>query len=195
MFSAKWNAEIRLTRADRFLAATVLKLIPTSVLPNHLTVLRMLLVLPTVALLADERYTWGIALFFFAGATDVLDGALARTRKQITEWGILFDPIADKLLIGAVLLLVVLQHVNVVIGIALLVAETALVIGGWIRKRRGIIEPAGKWGKAKMAFESAGVIFLLIALASGADLFVDLSQGTLVVALIMAIISVFAKML
>jgi CDP-diacylglycerol--glycerol-3-phosphate 3-phosphatidyltransferase len=195
MFSAKWNADIRLTRADRFLAATFLKLIPSTVTPNHLTVLRMLLVLPTVLLLAREQYTWGIALFFLAGATDVLDGALARTRKQITEWGILFDPIADKFLIGAVLLLVVLRHVNVAIGIALLFVESLLIIGGWIRKRRGIIEPAGKWGKAKMAFESAGVLFLLIALASGRDLFVDLSQGTLVVALLTAIMSVFAKML
>lgn len=194
MPSVDWNADIRLTRADRFLAATVLNLIPANVTPNHFTVLRMFLVLPTVLLLAYEQYAWGIALFFLAGATDVLDGALARTRKRITEWGILYDPIADKLLIGAVLLIVVLHHVNVALGVSLLFVESVLIVGGWLRKRRGIIVPAGKWGKAKMAFESAAVLFLLIALASGMDLFVDLSQGTLVIALIAAIVSVFAKM-
>ncbi len=194
MFSAKWNENIRLTRMDHVLAATFLRLLPSRVTPNHLTVLRMLLIVPTVTLLVRERYGWGIALFLFAGLTDALDGALARTRKQITEWGILYDPVADKLLIGTVLVVIVLRHVNAVIGIALLFVEAVLVVGGWLRKRRGVVVPAGPWGKAKMFFEVAAVLFLLIALASGVDLFVDLSQGTLVVALITAIVSVFAKL-
>ena len=195
MVSSKWNDSIRLTWMDRLLEKTVLQVLPARLTPNHLTVLRILLTPPVVILLAMDRYEMGIALFLFAGATDAIDGALARTRKQITEWGILFDPIADKLLIGSVLFLVVLRNINYALGIALLIVETILIIGGWIRKSRGIIEPANIWGKLKMGAEVLGVLLLLLAAASGHKLFIDLSNGTLVAALITAIISIFAKML
>lgn len=190
MSDDRWNSEIHLYPADRWFG-WLAKRFPASIKPNHLTVLRMALV-PVVAWylhLAD--YTVALPLFMFAAATDWLDGLLARTRREITEWGIVWDPIADKLLVGMALFMIVFEHVNVFIGSVLLAIEVAALIASYIRHRRGIVKQSNSWGKAKMVFEVAGITLLLGALWSGRDLFVNLSTGTLALALVAALASVF----
>src|SRR5690242_2692989 len=107
MADDRWNASIVLHPGDRLFAATLGRLTPRWVRPNHLTLLRLLLVPFVLYFLAHERYAIGVPLFLFAALTDWFDGALARTRKQITEWGITHDPFVDKLLIGSVLFVIV----------------------------------------------------------------------------------------
>lgn len=186
---------MKLQTFDRVLMHTVVRCIPKSVRPNHITVARMLMTPLVVILLVYEKYSVGVPLFLFVAFTDALDGSLARIRRQITEWGIVFDPIADKLFIGSVLFIIVLQHINFAVGIALLGVEIVMVIGGWWYKSRGKIEPANVWGKVKMVAEVTGILFLLIALWSGIDLFVGISTGTLALALVVAIVSIFSRML
>src|SRR5262249_2487752 len=79
-------------------------------LPNLLTLVRIFIVpLLVVVLLTRFSEDWvglpqhiaGVSLFLFAAITDVLDGWIARRRKQVSRFGILLDPIADKLLISA----------------------------------------------------------------------------------------------
>lgn len=195
MFADKWNRNVKIQWNDRVLMHAVVRCIPKSVHPNHVTVVRMLMTPFVVIFLMHERYSIGVPLFLLAALTDVLDGSLARIRRQVTEWGIVFDPIADKLLIGSVLFVIVLQHINFTLGIALLGLEIAMVFGGWWRKSHGTIEPANIWGKIKMVTEVVGILFLLIALWSGMDLFVDISTGTLALALVVAIVSIFSRML
>lgn len=195
MFLDKWNRNIRLTPSDRLIGCILEPLIPKGLKPNYITVFRMFLVPPILLFLARENYAVGVPLFLFAAFTDVLDGALARLRRQITPWGILYDPLADKLLIGSVLFLIVLKHINFALGLCLLLVEAFLIVSGWLNKKRGILVPANTWGKAKMVAEVIGIMFLLCALWSGMDLLVDLSEGTLAVALVTAIVSIFSRML
>jgi CDP-diacylglycerol--glycerol-3-phosphate 3-phosphatidyltransferase len=190
----RWNAGIVLHPTDRLFKVVLAPLFPKRLLPNHLTVLRLLLIPTILYYLAIDRFSIGVPLFLFAALTDWFDGALARTRRQITEWGIVYDPVVDKLLIGTVLFVVVLDHVNFELGMAILGVETFLIVVGWYRRMHGRIEPANVWGKIKMVAEVAGVTLLLVALWSKMDLFVDLSTGTLALALIFAIISIFSRM-
>lgn len=194
MAEDRWNEHIVLHRSDRLFGAVLAPLFPKWVRPNHLTVLRLLLIPPVLYYLAADRFTVGFPLFLLASLTDWFDGALARNRKQITEWGIVYDPVVDKLLIGSVLFVVVLEHVNFALGLALLGVETFMIVIGWYRRRQGKVEPANVWGKIKMVSEVVGVSLLLVALVWKTDLFVDLSTGTLTLALIFAIISVFSRM-
>jgi CDP-diacylglycerol--glycerol-3-phosphate 3-phosphatidyltransferase len=173
---------------DRLLRP-VIGLIPEFIRPNHLTILRFLLTPVVLWLLLIERYEYGVPLFLIATLTDALDGTLARIRKQITEWGTFYDPLADKMLIGSVLLLIVIQHINPWIAAALILVELLLIIGGWYRRQRGRIKSANIWGKVKMLLQVIGVSMLLISLMFGVDLFVDLSQGTLILAILFAVIS------
>jgi cardiolipin synthase (CMP-forming) len=69
-------------------------------IPNLLCVLRMLLVPPIVWLLAQAEYRIALALFVVAGATDALDGWLAKHFDWRTQLGGLLDPVADKLLLS-----------------------------------------------------------------------------------------------
>jgi CDP-diacylglycerol--glycerol-3-phosphate 3-phosphatidyltransferase len=194
MSSDRWNASIVLTPTDRLFRATLMRLIPKRVRPNHITVVRMLLTPVVLYFLSVENFDVGVPLFLATALTDWCDGSLARNRKMITEWGIVYDPVADKLLIGSVLFVIVLKHINFVLGMTLLVVEAAIVIAGWLRqKRRGQVEPANIWGKRKMVAECVGIMLLLVALWAGIPLLVDVSTGTLALAIVFAIVSVFTR--
>ena len=193
MFEDRWNKEIVLLPHDRLIKAVIEPLIPHWLLPNHITVFRMLMIAPVVLLLWRENYAVGVPLFLSVALTDALDGSLARIRRQITEWGIVHDPIADKLLIGSVLFLIVLEHINFVLGVALIAVEAAMLVGGWYRKVHGRIEMAEGCGKLKMLTEVVAVLILLIALWSHVDLLVDISNGTLALALVFAMLSIWVR--
>jgi len=189
----KWNRQIRLLPNDVLLARTVIPFIPAWIKPNHITLFRMFLIIPVLALLSAGNYNWGVPLFLFTAFTDALDGSLARVRRQITEWGILFDPVADKLFIGSVLFIIVLKYINFYLGVSLLAVEAGVIVFGWRRMKRGVIEPANFWGKIKMVFEVAGLLLVLVALWFKVDLLADLSASTLGLALIFALVSVFTR--
>jgi phosphatidylglycerophosphate synthase len=87
------------------LAKTVLRLIPRSVQPNHLTIARFWLIPFVAYFLFFGNYRIGLFVFILTALTDGIDGALARTRGQITEWGRLYDPVADKLLVATAVLM------------------------------------------------------------------------------------------
>jgi cardiolipin synthase len=71
----------------------------TGNLPNILTITRILLIPFFAAALIYERYNYALILFLGAGVTDVLDGFLARIKKQTTYFGSILDPVADKFLL------------------------------------------------------------------------------------------------
>ncbi|HTM68945.1 MAG TPA: CDP-alcohol phosphatidyltransferase family protein [Candidatus Binatia bacterium] len=195
MADDRWNRSIVLHPGDRLFAATVGLIVPKSVRPNHLTLLRLLLIPFVLYFLSRERYAIGVPLFLFAALTDWFDGALARTRKEVTEWGIVHDPLVDKLLIGTVLFVIVLDHINFYLGMALLGVEAFMIAVGWYRKSRGAVEPANVWGKIKMVAEVCGVMLLLLALWLRINLLVDLSTGTLALALVFAIVSILSRIM
>ncbi|HCC22269.1 hypothetical protein A2480_01420 [Candidatus Uhrbacteria bacterium RIFOXYC2_FULL_47_19] len=194
MSDDKWNEKIKLLLHDRVYVRTFDILLPDWLVPNHLTVLRFFLIAPVVYLLYIGNYSWGVPLFLVAALTDALDGSMARVRRKITRWGIIYDPLADKLLIGSVLFLIVLRHVNFYLGFGLLMVESLMIVGGWLMQRRGVVKPANFFGKVKMVAEVLGILLLLIALWLDMSLFVDLSNGTLGVALVVAILSLLSRL-
>lgn len=84
------------------------RLNPLRATPNLLTLLRICLAPFLVAEILEKRFALGFLLFVIAGLTDALDGALARILKQRTVLGQYLDPVADKLLLSTLFL--VLMH-------------------------------------------------------------------------------------
>lgn len=78
--------------------------------PNQLTLLRLLFIPFIVISILDQSYGWALGLFVLAGFSDFLDGILARVLKQKTALGMLLDPIADKLLLSTLFLMLSLEH-------------------------------------------------------------------------------------
>ncbi|MFH0928525.1 MAG: CDP-alcohol phosphatidyltransferase family protein [bacterium] len=177
---------------DKIIGALIDPIIPRSVKPNHITLLRFCLIPFVVLFLLLENYTVGIPLFILTALTDVMDGTLARIRKQVTDWGKLYDPLADKLLIGSVLIIVVFHYANIVLALTLVALDLATIVAGIVRVKRGMIMMANGWGKAKMCFQVTGVTALLLAQASGWDFFIPFSNATLGLAIILALISLLS---
>lgn len=95
---------------------------PLRTMPNLLTVARVCMAPFLVSAILEQRFTLGFVLFLIAGLTDLLDGTLARILKQRTQLGQYLDPIADKLLLSTLFL--VLTHLNLIA-----ISVTVLVFG------------------------------------------------------------------
>ena len=78
--------------------------------PNQLTLLRMLFLPFIVNSFLDQHYTTALVLFVLAGLSDGLDGLLARQLHQQTTLGQYLDPIADKLLLSTLFLVLSVLH-------------------------------------------------------------------------------------
>lgn len=98
-----------------------------SQLPNAISVLRILLVLPTAWLLWSGSYVQALVLMAIAGTSDALDGWLARRFNWISELGAALDPVADKLLVAAMFVIFTVQG-HLPLWVALIVLGRDLVI-------------------------------------------------------------------
>ena len=186
------NENVRLYWHDRVLQYTILRLIPRRVLPNHLTILRVILTPLVLWYVWQEQWQVVLPLFLGVAFTDVLDGSLARTRKQITAWGTIADPVADKILIGSVVFLFVAREINPIFALVIIVLELAIVITALIRRKRRGEHISANWaGKTKMFLQCAGVTSLLVAKWFGVDMLVPVSTGTLSLAILFALISLY----
>jgi CDP-diacylglycerol--glycerol-3-phosphate 3-phosphatidyltransferase len=141
-------------------------------LPNSLTLARIFLVpFVVVLLLTTTRQIhywafWCVSLFLGAALTDLLDGYLARRRKQVTTLGRLLDPIADKLLISSALIsLVWLQRVPAWM-VAIIIGREFAVNGlRSIAASEGFSIDASTLGKGKMVLQVAAVTALILGRA------------------------------
>lgn len=186
------EATPKLTIFDIILKHTLLKLIPKSVKPNNITVVRFLLIPIVVWFVLIERYDWGIIVFLLAALTDALDGSMARTRNQITDWGKVYDPVADKLLIGSLVLAIVIQYLNLYLALTVIAVEMIFIIGAWYRHSKGRVVQADIWGKIKMNFQVVGILILLLALYFNFGILFPLSAGAFYVSIIFAVVSLFS---
>lgn len=78
--------------------------------PNLLTLMRLIFVPFVVVAIQQQNYKWALAIFVVAGISDGLDGLLARVLKQKTTLGQYLDPIADKLLLSTMFLMLSISH-------------------------------------------------------------------------------------
>jgi len=135
-------------------------------LANQLTLARIILVpLFMVLLLVEITYGQLIAavVFIIASATDILDGYIARSRKQISKLGKIIDPLADKLLISAALIsLVELNLVKAWVAFLIISREFAITGLRTIAAVEGHVIAASPLGKLKTISQSVAVVAILI---------------------------------
>jgi len=140
-------------------------------LPNIITIVRICFT-PVIALLPFIEGYWPklicFVIFVVAAVSDVFDGRLARRRKQVTDLGILLDPIADKLLLFSTLIPIYwisrqrhdLYDIplwgSIPLWVCLLLIGRELAMTGfrWWAKRRGVVIPAGGAGKLKTVLQN-----------------------------------------
>ena len=135
--------------------------------PNQLTLLRMIFLPFIVINLVKHDFKWALALFILAGFSDGLDGLLARTLHQQTLLGQYLDPIADKLLMSTMFLVLSIQRMipwkyTVVVfsrDISILLLSGVLFMIAGLRDFRPSI-----FGKANTFAQVAAIFFVLLLL-------------------------------
>ena len=135
-------------------------------LPNILTFFRIVLI-PIVCVfiwLGDPLSSFiSVVLFATASATDWFDGYLARKRNLVSLTGKFLDPLADKLLVMASLVMLVpLGRISATIVIIILAREFTIMGLRSVAAGEGIIMAAGEGGKYKTAFQMTGLLGLMI---------------------------------
>jgi CDP-diacylglycerol--glycerol-3-phosphate 3-phosphatidyltransferase len=153
-------------------------------LPNRLTVLRFLLTAIFVWAVFSHLHfgnTLALVLFCAAGVTDILDGRIARQRGLITNFGILMDPLADKILICSAFIVLVERHVTTLLPAAfhlgdltfrpkveawmvVIIVARELAITGLrlLAASKNVVLAAENYGKHKTLSQIVAIIALLV---------------------------------
>ena len=134
-------------------------------LPNKLTVFRVILVIPFVALLLNGYDLWAVAVFIIASLTDLLDGKIARKYNLITDFGKFMDPLADKLLVCAAMICLV-EMGRLPAWMVIVIISREFIISGFrlVASDNGVVIAASYWGKFKTTFQMLMIIVLILNL-------------------------------
>lgn len=160
-------------------------------LANKLTVLRIMLVpIFLICAMIDTTTTNIIALsiFIIASATDKLDGYIARSRNQITNFGKFMDPLADKLLVTCALILLVEKGIVAAWVVVVIIAREFIVSGlRTLAASQGVVIAASNWGKLKTVIQMIAIIMGLLSLVYNPEWLNITTQVTIYLAAVITI--------
>ncbi len=118
-------------------------------IPNVLTIIRMLLIPVFVVLFFQGQKIAALCVFCAASLTDMLDGYLARKLNQITDFGKLFDPLADKLMVLTAMVCQTFWGPLPLIAVIIVAAkELVMVLGGVFMLSKDVVVYSNYFGKA-----------------------------------------------
>ncbi len=140
-------------------------------LPNKLTIFRVSLVIPFVALMLNGYDLWAVAVFIIASLTDLLDGKIARKYNLITDFGKFMDPLADKLLVCAAMICLV-EMGRLPAWMVIVIISREFIISGFrlVASDNGVVIAASYWGKFKTTFQMLMIIVLILNLGGVFDM-------------------------
>lgn len=141
-------------------------------LPNKLTILRMIMIVPFVVFMlvpiGGAAGKWiALALFVIASLTDLLDGKIARKYNLVTTFGKFMDPLADKLLVCSALICLV-ELGRIPSWIVIIIISREFIISGFrlVASDKGVVIAASWWGKFKTTFQMVMIVLMIADIAA-----------------------------
>lgn len=141
-------------------------------LPNKLTILRMIMIVPFVVFMlvpiGGAAGKWiALALFVIASLTDLLDGKIARKYNLVTTFGKFMDPLADKLLVCSALICLV-ELGRIPTWIVIIIISREFIISGFrlVASDKGVVIAASWWGKFKTTFQMVMIVLMIADIAA-----------------------------
>jgi CDP-diacylglycerol--glycerol-3-phosphate 3-phosphatidyltransferase len=135
-------------------------------LPNKLTVSRFVLTIAFLAVMFSQvpyHLTIALALFIAGAVSDLLDGMIARRRKLITNFGILMDPLADKILVcSAFIAFVGMNWIPAWMVVIIVARELAITGMRLLAASRNVVLAAEGLGKHKTIAQIVAIISILV---------------------------------
>lgn len=155
-------------------------------IPNILTTFRLILIPVFISIFfsySPNSLLFSIIIFLLAGITDFLDGYLARKHKLITKVGIVLDPLADKLMLIAVLTcLVINMYIPIWVLVIVSAKEVFMIFYGIFLYKKGKVISSNIFGKASTIFFYISITILVFNEAVGINL-LYVSVATAILAL------------
>jgi cardiolipin synthase (CMP-forming) len=154
---------------------------------NVISMVRLALSIPVAICLYHNLNLTAFVLCWIAAATDWLDGFIARKTNTVSEWGKIIDPIADKVLVGTVVVMLLLDHRLPLWFVAAVVARDAAIVYGSVVAQRhtSVILPSLFSGKlavsaialtGAMAMITTGIVLTMLMIVSCCLMAVSLYQ-------------------
>jgi CDP-diacylglycerol---glycerol-3-phosphate 3-phosphatidyltransferase len=162
-------------------------------LANKITLLRIFLV-PVFLIFIAVKIPYGIyiatSIFIIASLTDKLDGYIARSRNQVTRFGKIMDPLADKLLVTSALVALVEFHM-IPSWIAMIIIAREFAITGLrsVAAAEGNVIAASNLGKAKTVTQVIAIIAALINIDFKPPIFTYIFYITMAAAVVITLVS------
>jgi CDP-diacylglycerol--glycerol-3-phosphate 3-phosphatidyltransferase len=130
---------------------------------NAVSFLRLLLAFPTSIAISNGEKELALALMLMAYFSDLLDGYIARKTNTISEWGKIIDPLADKIFVGIVIIVMFIEGIIPLWFFLVVVSRDVMIFfGGVIVKRQlDFVLPSNWWGKATVLIISI-TLFLCV---------------------------------
>ena len=120
-------------------------------LSNEISLLRVVLAIPTLWLIwAGPDHKWQMFGFVMVMiATDIVDGYIARRKNEITDWGKILDPLADKVAIDSItIMLVLLKSMPLWVAVVVVGRDVLIILASLVlASRQRIVMPSNIWGK------------------------------------------------
>lgn len=135
--------------------------------PNALTVLRILLIIPFVYFFVENKIIPAAVVLVVSGLTDMLDGMIARRFHQFTELGQMLDPLSDKMTQGAVVICLAVSQPVLIPLLAVFVVKEVLMVAGGIYLLKKNKKPGGSEWYGKTATVLFYISFVAIVALKG----------------------------
>jgi cardiolipin synthase len=154
---------------------------------NMLSLLRLLLVVPVAIVMWQGQVTIALILFAVAIVTDLLDGYLARKLNQISDAGKIIDPVADKVFVATVaLMLVVHDKIPLWFVLAILARDAVILAAGiYAQRKTGIVLPSNYVGKFAVIFTCIAGTLGLLDLIEWRNIAIGISVTLMVASLVL----------
>ena len=170
-------------------------------LPNKLTLFRVFLIIPFIIVLLGGPEGWfgltievadwiALAIFILASLTDLADGKIARKYNLVTTFGKFADPLADKLLVCAALIVLV-EMERIPAWIVVVIISREFIISGFrlVAADSNVVIAASYWGKFKTTFQMIMVCLMIVNLGQKWEWMKVLTDITMWIALALTVIS------
>lgn len=175
-------------------------------LPNKLTLLRVVMIVPFVLCLLASHQKWqflggaadyleyvALLIFVLASLTDLIDGKIARKYNLVTNFGKFMDPLADKLLVCAAMIVLV-EMGRIPSWVVIVIISREFIISGFrlIASDNGVVIAASYWGKFKTTFQMLMICMMIVMdapLFAGVPVFEGITYAVMWIALVLTVVS------
>lgn len=163
---------------------------------NILSFTRLLLAIPMCYLLLNNYNLAAAGIGILGVITDVLDGYFARKLNQITDFGKIIDPIADKVIIGTTALVLIIQgRLPLWFGIIAFSRDILILLGGiYATKKLGLIIPSNFFGKITALALAITLAFVFLDFPKIAHYAIYISTAMLIISFIAYMVGFIKKL-